>query len=1198
MSLGQNLAWMPPGHLRPPDDHHSDARGANGLSRVSSGTRTPQMRFSTSEQGSQAGNLISDIDAAAEEDARITLFRDLYNRSEAKINDLFSAKKSVSAPPDEDAMVLEPPESTPARPKDSERPAKKAARKLDDDDYDEYDDEDESEAQEDATVSPLKVKSAATPFHDTSSATATPVEGGKDTKKDTLEGIRKKLEEGKKATEEAARQSFQTLFYTLENDHDAMKEQERLEESERLVEAEMSGQGVNNSGNNAMNGANGYGSLSNANLGASSLTLKNLIARIDMKRTMVQASDAELRSLMSEVRKNRSKWASEEKVGQEELYEAAEKVLSELKAMTEHSSFFLSRVNKREAPDYHTIIKHPMDLGSMTKKLKTLQYKSKQEFVDDLNLIWANCLKYNASPEHFLRKHALYMRKETEKLVPLIPDIVIRDRAEVEAEERRLQLAEMDGAEESDDEPIMSSRGRKAPGKTSQKGAAPSRQTPSGSEAPSGPLGSQPKNSVGPDADGLVDGSQNGLSTPPAGILTPIGPNGVGATGTGSQVDAMEMDSFVSPNLTTGGLSAIGIEYDDPEYQIWKQVTKKDRALIAAERHRLFKGDKLNVDEPALLRTKAGMRRWLKNQKHAGPESDKTADSQSNVLQPETSETLAEGIEEEDDKVIPDYYDVMSGIPDIPPHLKWREDAEGNVVDNLEEFLHILPKGMFTQPDSKLSRRMDANMRQMQETRKICSKVSIVKQMQLQSQVYQNQFQKYQPEPFVEQDVPAHVMNDEGPVVSPWISKAVLQRSVAKILYHTGFEEYQPSALDAVTDIASEFFFKISRTLKEYMESPKVPVPDASEVPNLSATNFKSPYTQQEVILHTLSAMGSDIESLESYVKEDIERVGTKLGVIHERLRAHFTELLRPAFHDTTGDGSNAFNDGSEQFVGGDFAEDIDEDFFGFKEMGLDREFGLASLSVPFHLLQNRMYNAHQSQNTSTSQTTNTLFPPPPPYQHITIQTLPQQIGLVQNFFLQKLQANGEEPLVEDIELPLKQRPSRPKLPASGKIMPPSNSGIQTSPQKRPLPPSATAQTSSSSKLGLALGVAEPSKKKAKKNNGAAGDASSSSITNMGPPIAGNEDSFVSSVGDPTKPANDLDANNQSNFNGNSNSKESVHSTNDIGNNTLPDSGTALSGEVDQHYNKVNGINTSHSENAASQPTTSMMSPESINGHL
>jgi transcriptional activator SPT7 len=56
---------------------------------------------------------------------------------------------------------------------------------------------------------------------------------------------------------------------------------------------------------------------------------------------------------MNEVRKNRSKWASEENVHQEELYEAAEKVLSELKAMTEYSAPFLTRVNKREAPDYY-----------------------------------------------------------------------------------------------------------------------------------------------------------------------------------------------------------------------------------------------------------------------------------------------------------------------------------------------------------------------------------------------------------------------------------------------------------------------------------------------------------------------------------------------------------------------------------------------------------------------------------------------------------------------------------------------------------------------------------------------------------------------------------------------------------------------------------------------------------------------------
>lgn len=90
-----------------------------------------------------------------------------------------------------------------------------------------------------------------------------------------------------------------------------------------------------------------------------------------------------------------------------------------------------------------------MDLGTVMKKLRGRQYKSKKEFVDDLNLIWANCLQYNAEPSHFLRKHAKAMQKHTQELEPLIPDIVIRDRAEVEAEEAGGQ--EVDAEGESDD---------------------------------------------------------------------------------------------------------------------------------------------------------------------------------------------------------------------------------------------------------------------------------------------------------------------------------------------------------------------------------------------------------------------------------------------------------------------------------------------------------------------------------------------------------------------------------------------------------------------------------------------------------------------------------------------------------------------------------------------------------------------------
>lgn len=358
MSLGHHNTWLPPGHLRPPDDP-MDARTSNGLSKSFSGSRTPQMRGSVDADAPHAGNLISEVDAALEEDPRIALFRDLYDRTEAKINGLFSDEKSQQVAPDDTRAASDGAEARGQRadePAPPPAPPKKPARKLDDDDYDDYDeDEDDEEA---ATPPASKVSAPAqqptampSPSRPPSTSISVGGEGTKETKRESLEDIRKKLEEDKMATEEAAKRSFHTLFYTLENDRDAMLDQQRLEESERQVEAEMSGQST--AGNNATSASSGYGSLSSANLGASSLTLKNLIARIDMKRTMVQASDAELRSLMSEVRKNRSKWASEEKIGQEELYEAAEKVLSELKAMTEHSSAFLTRVNKRDAPDYY-----------------------------------------------------------------------------------------------------------------------------------------------------------------------------------------------------------------------------------------------------------------------------------------------------------------------------------------------------------------------------------------------------------------------------------------------------------------------------------------------------------------------------------------------------------------------------------------------------------------------------------------------------------------------------------------------------------------------------------------------------------------------------------------------------------------------------------------------------------------------------
>lgn len=49
------------------------------------------------------------------------------------------------------------------------------------------------------------------------------------------------------------------------------------------------------------------------------------------------------------------------------------------------------------------VIKKPMDLGTVTKKMKNLNYRSKKEFADDLYLIYDNCLAYNTNSVNIMQ---------------------------------------------------------------------------------------------------------------------------------------------------------------------------------------------------------------------------------------------------------------------------------------------------------------------------------------------------------------------------------------------------------------------------------------------------------------------------------------------------------------------------------------------------------------------------------------------------------------------------------------------------------------------------------------------------------------------------------------------------------------------------------------------------------------------------
>ncbi|KAJ1957280.1 hypothetical protein IWQ62_005130, partial [Dispira parvispora] len=76
---------------------------------------------------------------------------------------------------------------------------------------------------------------------------------------------------------------------------------------------------------------------------------------------------------------------------------------------------------KLNIPDYPTIVKHPMDLSTVEKKLTAGQYVEVDDFVADLRLIFSNCYLYNGS-EAVVSKMAQNLERVFNNQVHNIPN--------------------------------------------------------------------------------------------------------------------------------------------------------------------------------------------------------------------------------------------------------------------------------------------------------------------------------------------------------------------------------------------------------------------------------------------------------------------------------------------------------------------------------------------------------------------------------------------------------------------------------------------------------------------------------------------------------------------------------------------------------------------------------------------------------
>jgi len=77
--------------------------------------------------------------------------------------------------------------------------------------------------------------------------------------------------------------------------------------------------------------------------------------------------------------------------------------------------------------DYPKIIKNPMDLNQILKKIKEGRYGSIQEAAEDVRLIWKNCMTYNADGSDFYHLAQSMSKRFEDKYTKLLKEVGMSD---------------------------------------------------------------------------------------------------------------------------------------------------------------------------------------------------------------------------------------------------------------------------------------------------------------------------------------------------------------------------------------------------------------------------------------------------------------------------------------------------------------------------------------------------------------------------------------------------------------------------------------------------------------------------------------------------------------------------------------------------------------------------------------------------
>ncbi|KAF4563057.1 Transcriptional activator spt7 [Pleurotus pulmonarius] len=700
--------------------------------------------------------------------------------------------------------------------------------------------------------------------------------------------------------------------------------------------------------------------------------MNNLLRTLTESRLQT-APDANLKLLLTTVKEGRRQ--SHDAKLADPFYESLEGLLHDLRTITidnRDAEAFLRPVNRSEVPDYYDVISTPMDLQTMLRKVKQKTYKSKREFKDDLDLIWSNCRTYNAAENHPLQLCARRLQAKAERLLKNITDRKERTDPTIPSElPMRSKLNGVNGY---------------------SKYRSPSYRAETPRTTPS----THKRHSL----KGVPFAESPAIVRTPESMATFARLD----TDLDSQ-DATKQSAAVEQIREYASCSRLGGDSREDDFHPMDIDEIGDKRKLNGVDHRprkrtRFTSPPLDTDDITHL--------WWK-----AAHSDELLGSGLPSIPFPSSYSLR--------KAKPS---IASGEPPSSPTAKRRGRRK------------IEPDPPPPAPPKALLTLMNNNIRTMRRVRQIHSKFAA---LNINTSNNEDGDGVGADGPLftigsgpgsggggvIEEDLGAVGGVDVDQIdEQPWLARMRGRRKVkggvemgecsatdclkwtcSKVLEHSGFQGTSREALDVLVGVTAEYFSNVGRTMRFLTD--------------------KHAHTMlpEEIILHTLFESGtSQVQDLERYISDDIERYGARITDLEKKLDGAFREVTAADQQEDEGLFEEDEEDGGA-LVLGNFADAFGEDFLGLRELGIAAEHNLSSLTIPKRLLKGKKGDGKSNASSAKPTEPPPPFPPPPPFIPLDSTKVESQIGLLKPYYQSRISSLSTTtfipPLPGPVPLPL-----------------------------------------------------------------------------------------------------------------------------------------------------------------------------------